>query len=347
MRILQLIDTLNPGGAERMAVNYANSVIDFGHESFLVTTREEGGFKTLLNKNVRYFFLDKKNTLDRKALSSFKNILEDNNIDIVHAHGTSWFFAVLNKLGRYKFKIVWHNHFGATAVMPFYKRKFISIFSRHFDGIISVNDELKDWAYKYLNCKKSIELENFVIIDKSPSSTGKNGFNVVCLANLRPVKNHSFLLEACDLLSKELPLNLHLIGKDYNDDYSNKLKEEFKKRSYVKYHGSLIDPFPVLDKMKIGVLSSNSEGMPMAILEYGAAGIPIVSTSVGASSILLTGHANILKPGDVIAMASAIREYLVDVEKAERDSKKFKSLVNKKYSSSAVIPFYLAFCKSL
>lgn len=347
MRILQLIDTLNPGGAERMAVNFANSIPEFGHDSFLVVTRQEGGFRNLINDNVKYFFLNRQNTLDQKAVSKLKNLIEGNKIDIVHAHGTSWFFAMLCKLAGADFKLIWHNHYGASKSMSFFKRKIISSFSRYFDGIISVNGELKMWSDNYLHCKNSIELENFVIINDYCSSVEKNELNVVCLANLKPVKNHSFLLEACDLLSNEIPINLHLIGKDFKDDYSKKIKEEFTKRSYVKYHGLLINPFPIIEKMKVGVLSSNSEGMPMALLEYGAAGIPIVCTDVGACSEILNGHGNILKIGNVRGMASAIKNYLLDDEKAERDSKKFKSLVNKKYSANAVMPFYLAFCKSL
>ena len=64
MRILQLIDSLEAGGAERMAVSYANALnrnVGFGA---LVTTRAEGSLKNQLDKNVVYSFLNRKSTFD-------------------------------------------------------------------------------------------------------------------------------------------------------------------------------------------------------------------------------------------------------------------------------------------
>ena len=68
IRILQLIDSLEAGGAERMAVSYANALnrnIGFGA---LVATRTEGALKNQLDKNVVYGYLNRKSTFDFKAL---------------------------------------------------------------------------------------------------------------------------------------------------------------------------------------------------------------------------------------------------------------------------------------
>ena len=51
MRILQLIDSLDAGGAERIAVNYANSLTQKVSFSGLVTTRKEGVLKTEIQKS--------------------------------------------------------------------------------------------------------------------------------------------------------------------------------------------------------------------------------------------------------------------------------------------------------
>ena len=68
MKILQLIDSLHPGGAERMAVNYANALNDRNHNSHLICTRSEGKFKMLLGNKVGYCFIKKKHALDIFAL---------------------------------------------------------------------------------------------------------------------------------------------------------------------------------------------------------------------------------------------------------------------------------------
>ncbi|WP_300438495.1 glycosyltransferase [Christiangramia sp.] len=347
MKILQLIDTLNPGGAERMAVNYANSLIDFGQESFLITTREEGDFIKLLNKEVKYYFLRREKVFDKKSILKFKKLLQYHDIDIVHAHGTSWFYAVLCKLTGSKFKLIWHNHYGASKEMSLYRKKLLILFSWFFDGIISVNQELKEWANDQLKARKSICLVNFVLGKDDRRIKNNTGLNVICIANLKPVKNHKLLLDACDLVSNEIKINLHLIGQEFGDDYSNELNREFNKRSYVKYHGGVLDPGPILNKMQVGVLSSNSEGMPMVILEYGIAGIPVVSTDVGACRNIVGENASIVSVGDVKGMAAAIKEYLIDSDRAEKDSREFRERVLEKFSAQSVIPDYLQFCKNL
>ena len=50
IRVIQLIDSLEPGGAERMAVTIANGLLEEVGFSGLVTTRLEGGLKTTINE---------------------------------------------------------------------------------------------------------------------------------------------------------------------------------------------------------------------------------------------------------------------------------------------------------
>ncbi|GAQ48948.1 glycosyl transferase [Flavobacterium psychrophilum] len=55
MRVLQIIDSLNAGGAERMAVNYANALADKIEFSGIVVTRKDGILKKQLGNNVPFF----------------------------------------------------------------------------------------------------------------------------------------------------------------------------------------------------------------------------------------------------------------------------------------------------
>lgn len=74
MRILQLIDSLEAGGAERMAVNYANALTDAIDFSGLVATRKEGPLLSQLGNKVSYLYLNKKAAVDFKALSDVAEI---------------------------------------------------------------------------------------------------------------------------------------------------------------------------------------------------------------------------------------------------------------------------------
>ena len=78
IRIVQLIDSLEAGGAERMAVSYANALQKSMSFSGLVVTRNEGNLKAQLNDNVSYLFLARKQVIDLKALLTLRKYLKKN-----------------------------------------------------------------------------------------------------------------------------------------------------------------------------------------------------------------------------------------------------------------------------
>ncbi|MDX1718880.1 MAG: glycosyltransferase, partial [Salegentibacter mishustinae] len=162
LRVLQLIDSLRPGGAERMAVNTANSLEPFVNGSFICCTRQEGLLKEELKPEVGYLFLNKKSSLDPKAILKLTRYIRKNKIKIIHAHGTSWFLGVLIKLSS-KVKLVWHDHYGESENLEARSIKVLKPFSGYFDGIISVNKVLKRWAKKTLRTESVIHLNNFIV----------------------------------------------------------------------------------------------------------------------------------------------------------------------------------------
>lgn len=288
MRVVQLIDSLDGGGAERMAVNLANTLeseIDF---SGLVTTRKEGDLKEALSSSVFYTFLEKKRRFDLKAVFKFKDYLKKNNVEIIHAHGSSFFLAVLTKLVCPKIKLFWHDHNGNRVNVK--RGNFVlTICSLFFEGVFTVNEELKNWSIVNLKTKKVYFIPNFSIRnnkeEKRTYLKGNEGKRVVCLANLRNPKNHLFLLESFkESKIYENGWSLHLIGKDSNDDYSNELKRFSKNQNLensVFFYGSCNDISHILSQSKIGVLASTYEGFPVTLLEYGMSKLTVLSTNVG------------------------------------------------------------------
>jgi glycosyltransferase involved in cell wall biosynthesis len=289
MRVVQIIDSLDIGGAEKMAVSFANALstrLDF---SGLIATRKEGNLKTSIEKNVNYLFLNKKHSLDIKAVLKLRKYCKTNNVTIIQAHSSSYFIACLVKLLMPKLKIIWHDHNG-IGVIP--KRKgasYLKLFSGYFNGIIAVNSELAAWSRKHLKSKQIIFLQNFVKVKehfvKTTILKGENGKRVLYLANLRHQKNHMMFLDAIKKINNIHPdWTFHLVGNDSNDDYSKKIKLEIinsNLQDAVFIYGSKQDIENIITQVDIAVFTSNSEGLPVALLEYGMFKIPVVSTNVG------------------------------------------------------------------
>ena len=117
MRIIQIIDSLEAGGAERMAVNYANALVPHVDFSGLVTTRKEGPLLSQLHKRVDYLFLNKQNSFDLEALLLLRRFVVKHRVTLVHAHSTSFFIAFLLKLVCPSVKLIWHDHFGESEFL--------------------------------------------------------------------------------------------------------------------------------------------------------------------------------------------------------------------------------------
>lgn len=299
MRVLQLIDSLDAGGAERVAVNFANGLQDHIDGSYLCVTRKEGLLKTSIKTVEHYLFLNKKKTIDLKALIVLKRFIKKHRIAIIHAHSTSIFTAVMVKLLGARVKIIWHDHYGKSDYLnerPKWALKFCTFFINY---IFSVNDKLVEWSKKELGFKKTSYLENFVSFSNQPVETvltGEDGYRIVCLANLRPQKDHINLINAFHLFYTAHPkYSLHLIGKDFNDDYSAEIKQliiDLRLENAVSIYGSRNDTFQILKQAKIAVLASKSEGLPLALLEYGYMSLPVVCTNVGDCSKVITDNEN-------------------------------------------------------
>lgn len=295
MRVLQLIDSLAAGGAERIAVNYANGLSERISFSALVATREEGLLKEQLKKEVAYLFLNRKSTLDYSAILRLRSFIKKNKIAIVHAHGTSFFIAFLLKITYPTVRIYWHEHFGARVKETLWKNMELFLCSRFFAVVFVVNPQLKGWVKEKLFFKNVFFIPNFAIMDEIHADKkileGDYGKRIVCLANLKKPKNHLAILIAFEKLQlQEKGWSLHFVGKIYNDSYSEVITT-FISQNNLSNSVFLLDVrndiSAILSQATIGILASTAEGFPVSLLEYGLAELVVLSTNVGYCAELI------------------------------------------------------------
>ncbi|WP_299888636.1 glycosyltransferase [uncultured Lacinutrix sp.] len=346
MRVLQLIDSLHAGGAERVAVSLANTLVNKVEKSYLCVTREEGLLKETIVDEVGYLYLNKKSTLDFKAIKSLSKFIKTQEIHIIHAHSSSFFIASIMRMLNSKLKIVWHDHYGKSEFLEERPKSVLRFCSRFFNHVFSVNIILKVWAEQVLKAKTVSYLPNFAVKSETENITdlkGESGKRIVCLANLRKQKDHHNLLIAFKEIKEKYPRwTLHLVGKDFKDEYSQSLYSFIKKENlnnHVHVYGSCPDTFAILKQSTIGVLSSSSEGLPIALLEYGLAGLPVIVTNVGeCNQVLLQGALGQIVPSkNVDLMYNAIIKYIEDPNYREQHAKAFKQHINDNYSANHTV----------
>lgn len=357
MRIVQIIDSLEPGGAERMAVNYANALSRNVLFSGLIASRKEGELLKQIDEKVCYLFLNKKKRIDFKAIFIVRKYIERNKVDIIHAHSSSFFIAVLVKFTYPKIKIIWHDHYGISQDLLLRKNIILKFSSLFFKGSIAVNSALKDWAESYLWCSNITYFPNFIdeVIETNTKVAlkGIDGKRIICVANLRHQKNHPLLINAANIIKNIHPeWTFHLFGKDFEDDYSNKIKKliiDLKLEEVVFIYGTTDNVTSVVIQCDIAVLTSLSEGLPLAILEYGLHKKAVVATNVGQITQIITSEKEglIVNSNDVGQLSYSIQKLIENEEYRTQMGEKLCGIIQSNYAQKSIVKNYLLWINSL
>lgn len=340
LNVLQIIDSLEVGGAEVMAVNIANGLSDRKKKSHICVTRKEGLLKRKIDNSVEYLYLNKKKVIDVKATLKLKKYVKEHSITIIHAHSSSFLIAILVKILIPSIKIVWHDHYGKAENIEKRNFKALKLSSLFFNSIISVNNILFLWAKEHLFTKKIKYVANFSVLNKLDVKKtilkGIEGKRIICLAVFRPQKDHLNLLAAFLKLQNNFPeYTLHLVGQYKNDTYNKKIKEFIKHNHLQKkvfIYGAVLDISHVLSQADIAVLSSSSEGLPVSLLEYGLAGLSVVVTNVGECKNVVNGFGLIVEKNNSMALFLALEQYIKDKELRMKMGKNFKKHIESNYS---------------
>ncbi|MBK5208467.1 MAG: glycosyltransferase, partial [Flavobacteriaceae bacterium] len=193
--------------------------------------------------------------------------------------------------------------------------------------VISVNRNLHQWAQEYLKAKQYRYLANFASLDTTTLKTtrlqGQNEKRILCLANLRSQKDHLNLLKAFKMVQeKHIDWSLHIVGFDFKDAYANEIKSYLKAyhlNACVFLYGSCADTRYILEQATIGVLASKSEGLPVALLEYGLAKLPVVVTNVGECGTVVKNLESgmVVPPNNADKLSEALM-YLIENERKQK-----------------------------
>jgi glycosyltransferase involved in cell wall biosynthesis len=170
-------------------------------------------------------------------------------------------------------------------------------------------------------------------VDSKPSNLAQGceqRFLMVTAGRLHPQKGHRILLQAVDELvhHRNRPLKLIIFGKGESEASLRYYVQTQGLEPYVLIAGFVAEPRYWYKMADLFVLTSFFEGMPNALIEAAACGLPILSTDCpsGPSEILDQGRCGRLVPvGDVQAIADAIvdamdhpREWVVRAELAKQ-----------------------------
>lgn len=339
-----------------MAVNISNVLVEEGHDVMLIVSRSKGALLQKVRPSVIVKVLGKKSFLHFPAFLMFTKIIKEFQPDIIHAHSTSIYWAVITKfIVKGKFKILYHDHYGMSENLSERKITILKLFSLKIDMIIAVNEKLRIYNINNLAVKESriVYIKNFPYLMEIEKFNQHDTVVILCLANMRQQKDHLTLVTAFSILVNQLcqqNVKLVLAGNTYHDGYNFEIQKLIKSsglQNKVEIIGVVNNIEVLLAKSDIGVLSSVSEGLPVSLLEYGLAALPVVVTNVGqCAEVLGNGQfGKLVEPKDALGIANAIFDYLKNPKEATFKGNQFRNHVLENYGSGKFLQSYFDLLK--
>lgn len=191
---------------------------------------------------------------------------------------------------------------------------------RAADAVTVVSEPLRDRAAALggLDPAQVTVIPNGIDTDFwTPAAPTERAPLVVALGRLERVKGFDVLLTAFAMLRERMPgVRLCLIGDGSQASVLRAQAVALGVADAVDFPG-LLGPQAVRDRLRaatVFALSSRSEGMPLALLEAMACGLPVVATAVGAVPQVVGGKGAglVVPPENPAALAAALAAVLAD-----------------------------------
>ena len=305
------------GGAAKMLSFVANVACDVYEYVEVVSIFDNETINNLSDKVIQNpIGCNESDTFWRtKCLRKIRRIIQNNGSSCVCAFLSD--VAVMTRIATLGMRIVFAS---AERGAPFaYSKKWIVLekWAFYWSDICFFQVEKARDFYGNNVSKKSVVIPNpFFIKENLEPNMGKRNNTIVGAGRLEDQKGFDLLINAyANVRIKHPEYTLILFGEGSQKEKLVKLTEMLKIQEYVSFPG-YIDNLPkALLNEGIFVLSSRFEGIPNALIEALAVGIPSIATdcSPGGPDYLTNhGTRGILIPtNDVESMTKAI-EYLIE-----------------------------------
>lgn len=305
----------------------------YGVEKNLI---EDAGYKVLYLSNLELI-----NAFRFSILFKLVKILKEHHIDILHCHRHKpSFYGALAGIFAKTPVVLSHVH-GLSRTRNIGRRLLNFFLFKKFDKIIGCAESVRNDILKNnpsVRPEKVVVLENSVDFDRFNDVSITNAdakqmlglpsdlFVFGTVGRLAPTKGLSYLIEAFSKVKEKIP-SAHLVI--FGDGACRaELEEQASNLSCcdsISFLGHRDNIEKLIRAMDIFILSSIAEGMPRAILEAMASGIPCIATEAGGIPEIINSRdvGILIPPMDKTALAEAM------ITLANTPKQKRKDLIEK------------------
>lgn len=342
--IVHMITGLGGGGAEHMVLKLGLEAQKANIKTLVVSISDINTIEQkFIDAEIPYHFLDIKSFFSFwRGLRKLKKILSNENEIVVHCHMFhALFTGVVFSLLYRTFPIVFTLH--NTTAGHKYRELFLR-FTKRFRkaDIIFSKSGTQSYLKKCVVIPNGLDISNFEVSREfNPTDSFDKNFRFLFLGSLTEQKNPLSLIDLTrDLLDAGLSdFAIDVVGEG---PMRALLEQGIQSEGYqqlITLHGFSTKVVGFLKSSHCLIMPSHWEGMPVVILEAGAARLPIISTPVGSIPDILKEEDGYLE--DLSNFSEAMKSVILDYETALKKSNSFYNNVVANYSIQEVFKKHL------
>lgn len=286
LSVVQVIDQLQPGGAERVLITLSNILYRNGHKVTVITTVKPGSLIPELDKGISYLCLYRKWKYNPFTMRKLVQEIKDEDIIHVHSMHNLRYVWLAMQLYRVRKKIFYQEHHGARANE---KPGWLLKKMMRQNIFIGVSADLKVMAQQKLQMRECYTFVLPNIIEKKRQTifiaTTASVINLLLVSNFVRVKNIEFAVEIFEqFLKHQKDARLTIIGHTNDKGYYNEILQLVHQKQLSSFINILYDVDniqPLLNQYHLAIHTSRYESGPLVLLEYMAQQLPFISYLTG------------------------------------------------------------------
>lgn len=351
-RVLQVINNLAVGGAEHELFYFLQEAVKDSSFSFEVCTIwEEGNLhEEIASLGIPVFCLSPRHKYSLWNIWKINQVIRTGFYDIVHVHlFPASIYAALATIFQRNPLFVFTEHSESNRRRVHRLLRPIEAWQyNRFDLILavskSVKDELMHWQPRI--AERITIAENAIPVDKIPayrkgaSRPEDKEIDILYIGRLIQAKGVDVLLQSIFKAQGciDRPIRTCILG----DGPQRRMLEQMASNlglGNVSFLGFQKDVFYWMAKAKVMVLPSRWEGLPIALLEAMAFGIPVICTTVGgiADVIEQDDSGILIPPGNTNELSAAICRILEDGDLRDRLATRARVTVNERFDVKKLV----------
>jgi len=290
--------------------------------------------------------------------SKMYNVAVNEGLDLLHVHYaiphsvSAYLARAMTKARRLPFVTTLH---GTDITLVGGDRSYLPItrFSiEESDRVTAISHYLRDITEREFGIARPVEvIPNFVNCDVFEPADGEcrreefapNEEKIlVHLSNFRPVKRVADVVEIFELVRREIPAKLLMIGDGPDRTVAEWMVREKNLARDAIFVGKQSQVQNLLNCADVLLLPSDLESFGLAALEGMACGIPPICSKVGGlPEVIQDGvEGYLVAPRDVRTMAARALDILTDPDRRERMGRAARARAQRDFCSDKIIPQY-------